>query len=218
LLQKPTLDLQHAACHGCVDNSQLFPHRVLKFIPPDQESTLLTCPVRLPTKQPPVIVQCFQKEPEPFRIEYMVKLAVATLVDVSHWNVEVDLPDIMEKVSLITEEEHGVVTEEKTAQDGNVLRWKLQRITSGHDYLLIVTFRLPEVSDDQDWQRRNLYFKQLLNIHFVGRKDPPYAQVDSTAVAMHYGSEKDKSEPNHYPTVHYYGTVHQSGDYRVKMS
>lgn len=201
---KKGIEMEDIKFHQCVRLSKFENERIITFIPPDGEFTLMS--YRLSSAQylmkPLILVNCKTKVHKHSRIEILCSVRAQIKKKSTANNVEVIIPLPEDADTPKFSPEYGTI---KWIPEKSCLVWKLKTFPGGKQYHMRAELGLPAVTDPED-----IILKKPIKVNF----SIPYFTTSGVQV-RYLRINEPKLQYQSYPWVRY---ITQSGDdYTVRM-
>lgn len=198
------IEMEDIKFHQCVRLSKFENERIITFIPPDGEFTLMS--YRLSSAQflmkPLILVNCKTKVHKHSRIEIICSVKTQIKKKSTANNVEVIIPIPEDADTPKFTPEYGTV---KWIPEKSCLVWKLKTFPGGKQYIMRAELGLPAVVDTE-----SIMTKKPIKVTF----NIPYFTTSGIQV-RYLRINEPKLQYQSYPWVRY---ITQSGDdYTVRM-
>lgn len=195
---KKGIEMEDIKFHQCVRLSKFENERIITFIPPDGEFTLMS--YRLSSAQflmkPLILVNCKTKVHKHSRIEIIctVRAQIKRKSTANNVEVVIPIPDDADTPKFVPE--YGTV---KWIPEKSCLVWKLKTFPGGKQFLMRAELGLPAVVDPED-----VLSKKPIKVNF----SIPYFTTSGIQV-RYLRINEPKLQYQSYPWVRY---ITQSGD------
>lgn len=198
------IEMEDIKFHQCVRLSKFENERIITFIPPDGEFTVMSYRLLLAQflMKPLILVNCKTVVHKHSRIEIVcsVKAQIKKKSTANNVEVVIPLPEDADTPKFVPE--YGTV---KWIPEKSCLVWKLKTFPGGKQYHMKAELGLPAVTDDE-----NLVLKKPIKVNF----SIPYFTTSGIQV-RYLRINEPKLQYQSYPWVRY---ITQSGeDYTVRM-